>query len=128
MQVPAIVATINKHVTNPIQRRWAPHLAPWAVVVHTGRRSGRRYETPVLAWVDGETISIVLAYGRDTDWVRNVLAAPGCSIIRRDKHFRLVRPGIIPADSPDVARGARLFARGFEWVLNGTLVADTGAQ
>lgn len=121
MHLPAALARANKYVTNPIQRRWAPHLAPWAVIEHVGRRSGRSYRTPVLAWVADDTISIVLHYGRDTDWVRNVTAAHGCSITRRDKHFRLVRPRIIPSDSPDVARGARLSARAASWVLIGTL-------
>ncbi|MGC4934587.1 nitroreductase family deazaflavin-dependent oxidoreductase [Gordonia sp. DT30] len=121
MQLPAVLARMNKVVSNPIQRRWAPHLAPWAMVEHTGRSSGRRYSTPVLAWVEDDTLAIVLTYGRDTDWVRNVAAAGQCRITRRNKHFRLVRPRIVPADSPDVARGARPFAKPFDWVLIGTL-------
>ncbi|MGX7697136.1 nitroreductase family deazaflavin-dependent oxidoreductase [Gordonia polyisoprenivorans] len=121
MQLPAALARVNKRLTNPIQRLWAPHLAPWAMVEHTGRHSGRLYATPVLAWAGGDTLAVVLAYGRDTDWVRNVLAAGGCDITRRGKHFHLVRPRIIPADSPDVVRGARPFASAFRWVLIGTL-------
>lgn len=121
MQLPAGLARINKVITNPIQRRWAPHLAPWALIEHTGRRSGRHYRTPVLAWVDADTIAIVATYGRDTDWIRNVLASGGCGITRRGTQFRLVRPRLIPADSPDVVRGAKPFASAFAWVLIGTL-------
>ncbi|GAA1481817.1 hypothetical protein GCM10009624_22570 [Gordonia sinesedis] len=124
MRLPQGLARFNKIVTNPIQRRWAPHVAPFAMVEHVGRKSGKRYEIPVLAWVDDDRISIVLTYGRDTDWVRNTLAAGSCGIVRRNRHYTLVRPRIVPADSPDVARGARLPARGFDWVLIGTLIPD----
>ena len=125
MRLPQGLARFNKVFTNPIQRRWAPHLPPFAMVEHVGRKSGKRYSIPVLAWVDGDRISIVLTYGRDTDWVRNTLAAGSCGIIRRNRHYTLVRPRIVPSDSPDVARGARIPARFFEWVLIGTLEPDT---
>ncbi|HEY1988291.1 MAG TPA: hypothetical protein VGG43_02400, partial [Acidimicrobiales bacterium] len=60
-------------------------LPPWAVVVHRGRISGRRYETPVLAHLhDGEVV-IALFYGADADWVRNVVAAGGGELIRRGR-------------------------------------------
>ena len=42
------------------------------MVEHVGRKSGTRYSIPVLAWVDGDKVSIVLGYGRNSDWVRNV--------------------------------------------------------
>jgi deazaflavin-dependent oxidoreductase (nitroreductase family) len=79
------LARFNKHVTNRIQGIWAPRLAPWAVVVHRGRKSGRTYRTPVLAGISGETIVIGLPYGADADWVRNVMAAAGGSIVRRGR-------------------------------------------
>ncbi|MGV9713482.1 nitroreductase family deazaflavin-dependent oxidoreductase [Gordonia sp. NPDC003424] len=124
MKMPPIVARFNKAVSNPIQRQWAPRLAPWAMVEHVGRTSGRRYSTPVMAWVDGERLSIVLVYGRHTDWVRNVLAAGQFGVIRKSRHHTVVRPRVIPSDSPDVARGARLPARLFDSVLIGTIVPD----
>ena len=124
MKIPAAVARINKVVTNPVQRQWAPRLAPWAMIEHRGRKSGKQYSIPVLTWVDGDRISIVLTYGRDTDWVRNVLAAGDFGLVRRSRHYRVIRPRVIPADSPDVVRGARLFARFFDWVLIGTIEAD----
>ncbi|NDK91498.1 nitroreductase family deazaflavin-dependent oxidoreductase [Gordonia desulfuricans] len=122
MKLPAALARSNRYVANRVQGLWAPYLAPWAVVEHTGRRSGTPYHCPVLAWTDDDRLGIVLAYGRDTDWVRNVLAAGGCGITRRGRHQRLVRPRIIPADSPDLPFGARIAGRPFEWALMGTLV------
>lgn len=124
MKVPAAVARFNKVVTNPIQRMWAPRVAPYAMVEHVGRKSGKKYSIPVTAWVDGDRISIVLVYGRHTDWVRNVLAAGEFGLVRKRKHYKVVRPRVIPSDSPDVARGARIPARFFDSVLIGTMVAD----
>ncbi|MGK2320268.1 nitroreductase family deazaflavin-dependent oxidoreductase [Gordonia rhizosphera] len=122
MKMPMTVARFNKVVTNPIQRQWAPRFAPWAMIEHVGRKSGTKYSIPVLAWVDGDRLSIVLTYGRHTDWVRNVTAAGEFGLIRKSKHYKVVRPRIIPSDSPDVARGARIPARLFDSVLIGTIV------
>lgn len=122
MKIPKAVARFNKKVTNPIQRQWAPRLAPWAMVEHVGRKSGKEYSIPVLAWVDDDRLSIVLTYGRHTDWVRNVQAANEFGLVRKSKHYKVVRPRIIPSDSPDLASGARIPARMFESVLIGTLV------
>ena len=64
----------------------------WAVIVHTGRRSGRRYRTPVAIHPRGSGFVIPLPYGR-TDWCRNVLAAND-TVIRwkgRDYHVGAAR-------------------------------------
>lgn len=61
------------------------HIAPWlpglAVVVHHGRKSGRRYETPVMVFRHEDRFLIALTYGgKDTEWVKNVVAAGGCEL------------------------------------------------
>lgn len=121
MRLPAALARFNKSVTNPVQRIWAPRLPPWAVVEHVGRRSGARYSTPVLAWVDDGKLSIVLTYGEHTDWVRNLQAAGHATLIRKSKRHNVTGIRVIPSDSPDVVRGARLPARFFERVLYGDI-------
>ena len=40
----------------------------------------------------GETFTIALTYGAKTDWVKNVLAGGGCTIIYRGSEYHLVRP------------------------------------
>ena len=100
-------------------------MAPWAIVEHVGRKSGTRYSNPVLAWVDGDRLSIVLTYGRDTDWVRNVRASGSFEVVRKSERFKVVDLTIVPADSPDVVKGARLPARAFESVLDGRLIPAT---
>ena len=67
--------------------RLTKHLAPWVpgfgVVAHRGRRSGRRYLTPVNVFAAEDGYVFALAYGPGTDWVKNVLAAGGCELQAR---------------------------------------------
>lgn len=79
--LPRLLGQLNRRVVNrftgPIAAR-----APWlAEVVHIGRKSGRTYRTPVLAFRTGDRCHIPLTYGRDTDWLKNVVAADGCSLV-----------------------------------------------
>lgn len=119
VRVPRAVATANKYVTNPIQGLWAPRIAPWAVVEHVGRRSGTAYSTPVLAWVEGDRLSIPLVYGAGSDWVRNVLAAGEFTLVRAGRRYSIAGPRIVPPDSPDIVGAARHLGRPFEGVLFG---------
>lgn len=45
----------------------------WAVILHTGRRSGRRYRTPIAIRPSASGFVIPLPFGK-TDWCRNVMA------------------------------------------------------
>lgn len=89
------LARFNKVATNRVQMLWAPRIAPWGVVVHVGRRSGREYRTPVLASVSGATLTIALPYGVESDWVQNLLAANGGTFIRRRRELRLTEPEVV---------------------------------
>lgn len=62
------------------------------VVVHHGRRSGRRYQTPVNVFTAGNGYVFALTYGPDTDWVKNVLAAGGCELRTRGQTIQLGSP------------------------------------
>src|SRR5215467_6841739 len=96
MPIPMVVARWNKVVLNKITRHIAPWMPGLGVVVHHGRRSGRRYETPVTVFTDGDRYIIALTYGPDTDWVRNVLASGGCELRTRGPGH----PARLPADLP----------------------------
>lgn len=91
------IAHFNKYVTNPLQRLWAPWLPYMAVIEHTGRKSGRPYRTPVMAFVDTKSVRVVLNYGEQSDWVRNVRAAGAADVVHRGRRYRLTNPRIIPA-------------------------------
>jgi deazaflavin-dependent oxidoreductase (nitroreductase family) len=47
------------------------------VVEHTGRRSGRRYSTPMgYVKASGDRLHVVAEHGDRADWVRNAMKAP----------------------------------------------------
>lgn len=91
-----LVAWINRSVLNPIVLRIAGPLAI-SVVQHTGRRTGRSYQTPVFAEQTSEGFIVGLIYGADTDWCRNVLAAQGAILVYHGHELRLVNPRVIDA-------------------------------
>ena len=87
--MPSWLTRVNKRVVNPIQGLWAPRLAPWAMIVHRGRRSGAEYRTPVLAVRSGSTLYVALFYGSGAQWARNLRAAGGGEVIRRGRRERI---------------------------------------
>jgi deazaflavin-dependent oxidoreductase (nitroreductase family) len=88
------LARFNKRVTNPVQGLYAWLLPPWAVILHRGRRSGRRYRTPLLAFRREGTLVIALLYGRESDWLRN-LRAGGGHVIRAGRTFAVRPPEVV---------------------------------
>lgn len=95
MTLPRALGRLNKRVLNRLMRHVAPHLPGFAVLTHVGRRSGRRYTVPVNVFRDGDSYRIALTYGRGTDWVRNVIAAGGCTLAVRGRAVRLTDPRIV---------------------------------
>ena len=93
------LAQFNRLVFNRVVRTFAGRrLSPVAVVVHRGRRSGRRYRTPVLAFRVDDGYVVAPFYGADSDWVRNVLAAGSCALERGGRRVRLTDPRMVGAD------------------------------
>lgn len=95
MPAPRWLARFNLHVTNRILGPLARHLPGMAVVIHKGRRSGRRYRTPVMVFPHGDRFVIALTYGRESRWVANVMAAGGCMLETRGRIVRLTAPRLI---------------------------------
>jgi deazaflavin-dependent oxidoreductase (nitroreductase family) len=71
--------------------------SPYAVLTHTGRSSGRAYQTPLGASPLGDGFVLGLAFGAEADWCRNVLAAGTCTLKWHGQEYRLEKPEIIPA-------------------------------
>lgn len=92
MPIPKVVGRWNKAGPNRLTRHIAPWLPGFGVIVHRGRRSGRRYQTPVIVFTTGDGYVVALTYGPDTDWVKNVLAAGGCELRTRGQAIRLGSP------------------------------------
>ena len=68
----------NKRYFNPLMLKLAgKKCVPFAVVRHVGRRSGKTFETPIIAMPVRGGFVIALTYGSDVDWLRNITAAGG---------------------------------------------------
>jgi deazaflavin-dependent oxidoreductase (nitroreductase family) len=63
-----------------------------ARIQHVGRRSGRVYVTPASARVHGDVIVIALTFGNQSDWVRNVQMAGGCTVRINGRSYRATNP------------------------------------
>jgi len=74
------LAAFHRAVTNRITSRFAARLPGFGILTHVGRRSGTLYHTPVNVFQAPEGFLIALTYGRESEWVKNVLAAGGCKL------------------------------------------------
>ena len=68
--------------------RWTARVArsgrgPFSLVRHVGRKTGNRYETPIIVAAVPDGFVAELTYGEDVSWYRNVVAAGGCDLLVR---------------------------------------------
>jgi len=92
------VRQFNKRLFNPVVLRVAGRRYWYAAVVrHTGRRSGTAYATPVVADAIRGGFLVPLPYGRDVDWLRNVLAAGQATLVVHGHSYPVTRPRGVPA-------------------------------
>jgi deazaflavin-dependent oxidoreductase (nitroreductase family) len=105
--LPRRLARFNRVVTNRVTGPLAGWLPGFGVLVHSGRRSGRVYRTPINIFPTSDGYVAALTYGL-TDWARNVMAADGCELETRGRRVRLTGPRLVrdPArrDMPPVVR------------------------
>ncbi len=83
-------------VTRPIAIRSAGKAGSnTSVVRHVGRRSGRAYETPVVAVQHEHSFFIALPYGDRTDWRKNVLASGNAEVMVDGMSYAVDRPEVV---------------------------------
>ena len=75
----------------------------FGILKHVGRSSGRVYETPLGVHPLGDGFALPLAWGTNTDWCRNVMAAGTCTLIWKGREYALGHPEILPASGVRVA-------------------------
>jgi hypothetical protein len=104
--------SVLKYTVNPLTRRLArSSFGPFSIIRHVGRRSGKRYETPIIVAPLGGDFVIELTYGLNVDWRKNVMAGGGV-LLRHRKEY--VISGIEPVDS---ATGLVAFPRLQQFIL-----------
>jgi deazaflavin-dependent oxidoreductase (nitroreductase family) len=89
-------ARFNRRVTNPLVRPISGRFSMWSIVEHVGRRSGTTYRTPVSMFRTADGVAVLLPYGTDSDWVKNLQAADGGQVKLSGKTFRVTDPRIVP--------------------------------
>src|SRR3984893_38645 len=89
------VAAFNLAVTNRITSRFADRLPGFGILTHAGRKSGKLHRTPVNVFRAPEGFLIALTYGRESEWVKNVLSAGGCQLETRRLVYQLSAPTIV---------------------------------
>ncbi|MBV8178514.1 MAG: nitroreductase family deazaflavin-dependent oxidoreductase [Mycobacterium sp.] len=89
---PILLKPYNKIIVPIAGRRFSPY----ALLEHTGRRSGRAYATPVGAFPFEDGFVVGLSYGADVDWCRNIMASGHAVVKWRGQEFALERPELIP--------------------------------
>ena len=97
---------------------WAGWAPSFGILEHVGRRSGKPYRTPLTvinAEVDGKPgVAIMLTYGPNRDWLKNLNAAGGGHMRRHGKTFGVTNPQTVTKEqaAPHISGATkRLFAR-----------------
>jgi deazaflavin-dependent oxidoreductase (nitroreductase family) len=98
MQLPQWLARFNRYFTNPIQRLWAGWAPGMGILEHAGRKSGKQYRTPLNVFPTEDGVALLLTYGPNRDWLKNITATGGCHMKRYGKTILLVDPQVVPKD------------------------------
>jgi len=73
-------------------------VGPLALVRHVGRKTGRRYETPLLLARLGDDFVAELTYGPSVSWYRNVEAAGRCEVVVGGRAYAIDGVEVLPAE------------------------------
>ena len=87
--------TVHRFVTrcvNPVTMRFAGRAPGFGIITHIGRKTGRRYRSPVNVFRRDDSYLFVLTYGSSAQWIRNVLTTGECQLEARGVEHRLVGP------------------------------------
>jgi len=88
----------NKRFTNRFTRKIAgARHSPICLIRHTGRRSGKVYETPMMAVRTPDGFVFALTYGPNVDWYRNVQAAGRATLCWQGQEYAIEDPQAIDA-------------------------------
>lgn len=125
MHFPYFLRHVNRVFTNRVMGTVAWLVPPLAVVHHVGRKSGRAYRSPVVAFPSPTGFVIPMTYGRDVDWARNMIAAGGCELERLGRRIPLAAPRIVGFDDAEahLPAAARAFFRVLD--LPGFVLTET---
>ena len=112
MRVPRAVAKFNSRITNPIALKfglWAPTLGSREHVV---RKSGNRYQTPLNIFDTADGYVILIGYGSESHWVKNVLAGGPVTIHKHGKTVQVANHRMVSkAEAEPLVTSAKFLYR-----------------
>ena len=76
MPIPLSATPYVRRYANPVLIHLAGH-GWFADLEHVGRRTGLVRHTPLLAFRDGDVVTVALTYGPGVQWLNNIRAAGG---------------------------------------------------
>jgi deazaflavin-dependent oxidoreductase (nitroreductase family) len=85
-------------VVNPLVLRLAGrrHMALLGIVHHRGRKTGRKYATPLgVRPVTGGGFVVPLTFSEASHWYQNIRAARWCVITYRGADYTVARPTVV---------------------------------
>lgn len=90
----------NKHFTNKLLIHIAGRsFGHFAILTHTGRKSGKLYRIPIIAEPVQEGFVIALTYGKQVDWYKNVSASGSCTLYWKNRQYSLGNPIFIDQEA-----------------------------
>jgi len=101
---PESVSRVVDRVIRPLTRIFNPIIMRiagtrffpmFSLLHHRGHKSGRAFTTPVTALPHGGFFWLGLAFGTNSGWARNVLAAGECDLRYRGIDYHLVQPEVL---------------------------------
>lgn len=112
MRVPRAMARFNRRFTNPLALkygRWAPLNG---TLEHVGRKSGKRYETPLNIFDTADGYAIPIGYGLESHWVQNALAGGPATVRKHGTAVSVTNARIVSkAEAETLVTSARLMFR-----------------
>lgn len=105
------IRSLNKRLINKVLIHISgKRFGHFAILTHTGRKSGQTYRIPIIAEPVQGGFVIALTYGRNVDWLKNVQARGGCELRWKNQDICLVHPQFIGQDEglkafPAIMRG-----------------------
>ena len=103
------IARFQRRYVHPLVRGLATWLPGYGLLIHVGRKSGKTYRTPLNVFKTADGYAIVLIYGRESDWLRNLIATNGADLVRLRRRYRLSNPRIV--SGPEVVASLPFYGR-----------------
>jgi len=100
MPIPDRIRYFNKRFLNRLTLKiaGAAH-SPIAAVEHVGRKSGKRYRTPVMVERLEDGFMFALTYGPGVDWYLNLLASGKCTLFWHGGKYQLENPQTVSTET-----------------------------